>query len=175
MSSQSPGPGRLTTSSSTGTPSCPRRRGRHAGGPAIRPDRLTEVLLHLAEFEDESAISMRRVATELGVSAKLLYLYVSGRAELMSLLADAISARFVILPTDAPWKERLTTIAWSTWRVIARYPGISPHTLLDVTRFRSSRNALRMVDTIKRALHDAGLSGRAADRAHLSLAAHLLG
>jgi AcrR family transcriptional regulator len=151
------------------------RRSRLAGGPAIQSERLIQVLLHLAEVEDESAISMRRVAMELGVSARLLYQYVSGRDELFSLLADAISAHFSRPPPEAPWRERLVSIAWSTWKVIRRYPGLSPRTLLDSTRYLSSHHARLMTNEVKKALRDSGLSPLAASQAHLFLAAHLCG
>jgi AcrR family transcriptional regulator len=159
------------------TPSLRRatRRGRLAGGPAIQSERLVQVLLHLAEVEDESAISMRRIAAELGVSARLLYQYVSGRAELLSLLTDAISAHFSVPAPGTPWRERLVSIAWSTWNVIRRYPGLSPRTFLDSTRYLSSRHARRMTSEVKKALCDSGLPPLAASQAHLFLAAHLLG
>lgn len=151
------------------------RRGRAEGGPAIQNERLVRVLLELASVEDESAISMRRVASELGVSARLLYQYVSGRAELFSLLVDAVSAHFPLPAPDASWQERLKAIAWASWREITRYPGLSPHTLLDSVRYKSSRHARHMVDEIMKALQDAGLPQMAVNQAHLSLAALLLG
>jgi AcrR family transcriptional regulator len=151
------------------------RRGRSAGGPAIQHERLIQVLLQLAEVEAESAISMRRVAAELGVSARLLYQYVSGKAELSALLVDAVSENFSCPPSEGPWKERLLAIAWSSWREIIRYPGLTPHTLLDGIRYRSSRRLRHMVDEIIRAVRDSGLPPHQVSQVHLSLAALIQG
>lgn len=78
--------------------------------------------LAIADAEGFTAVSMRRVAQELGVGTMSLYYYAKSKAELISAMDDALMAE-VLVPTLAEdWREALTAIALRTRDVFVRHP-----------------------------------------------------
>jgi AcrR family transcriptional regulator len=72
----------------------------------------------VADAEGLDAVSMRRVAAELGVGTMSLYRYVPGEYELLDLMLDRVSD-----PGDAAqrlkgrdWRGVLETYAHGSWR-----------------------------------------------------------
>jgi len=66
----------------------------------------------LADRAGLDAVTMRRLASELGVAAMTLYTYVPGKAELMDLMVDAAYQRLPLADTRGrPWRERLSAVA----------------------------------------------------------------
>ncbi|GAB10136.1 putative TetR family transcriptional regulator [Gordonia araii NBRC 100433] len=56
-------------------------------------------------------LSMRRLATELGVSPNALYWYFPNKQSLLAALGDDILADVVVPSEDLPWDERLEALA----------------------------------------------------------------
>lgn len=80
--------------------------------PGIGVDRIVEAALALGRAEGLAAVSMGRVAKELGVSTMSLYRYVGAKDELYILMQDVA----IGLPPEAPapgtgWREALE--AWA--------------------------------------------------------------
>jgi AcrR family transcriptional regulator len=74
---------------------------------------IAEAALAIADAEGFDAVSMRRVAAELGAGTMTLYHYVRNKDELIELVNDAMMAE-VIVPDDelpANWREALAEIA----------------------------------------------------------------
>jgi AcrR family transcriptional regulator len=67
-------------------------------------DRIIEVALALSEREGFEALSMRRIAAELGTGAMSLYNHVPDKAALLNGLADRVLAD-VEMPEHASWRE----------------------------------------------------------------------
>jgi AcrR family transcriptional regulator len=74
-------------------------------------ERIVDVALQLAEREGPEALSMRRIAAELGTGAMSLYNHVPDKAALLAAVAERVLAE-VELPADASWRE--TTRVWAT-------------------------------------------------------------
>ena len=69
------------------------------GRPAQRSRaEITATALGIADREGLEAVSMRRVAAELGTGAASLYRYVETREELLDLMSDAAGAEYDPLP-----------------------------------------------------------------------------
>ena len=91
-----------------GSASAP-RRGPERG---LRIEIIVDAATALADEEGLAALSMRRVAQQLGVSAMTLYTYVPGKAELVDLMLDAAFQRLPLTDTtDRPWRQRVSAIA----------------------------------------------------------------
>lgn len=83
---------------------------------------IAAAALAIADAEGFAAVSMRRVAQELGMGTMSLYYYVKSKAELISAMDDALMAE-VLVPTLAKdWREALTAIALRTRDVFVRHP-----------------------------------------------------
>lgn len=99
---------------------------RHGPGRGLRVEAVVEAATALADREGLEAVSMRRVARQLGVSPMTLYTYVPGKAELLDLMLDAAYQR---LPkadtTNRAWRERLTSVADDNRKLYLAHPWAS--------------------------------------------------
>ncbi|MFI2777828.1 TetR/AcrR family transcriptional regulator [Streptomyces sp. ALB3] len=119
-------------------------RPRTAKGPkpGLTLDRIVAAAVDVAASEGLSAVSMGRVAKELGVSTMSLYRYVSAKEELYVLMQEAAMGAPEPLPAleeGAGWREALSQWAWAQRRVFHRNlwslripisgPPASPHSV----------------------------------------------
>ncbi|MFJ6521251.1 TetR/AcrR family transcriptional regulator [Streptomyces filamentosus] len=90
--------------------------------PGLSLDRIVAAAVDLASAEGLDAVSMGRVAKELGVSTMSLYRYVSAKNELYVLMQEAATGT----PPDpfgpeVGWREGLERWAWSMREVYLRH------------------------------------------------------
>lgn len=95
------------------------RRGPKAG---LDVDRIVAAAVGLADAEGLAALSMRRVAAELGVAAMTLYTHVPGKGELVDLMFDSVLGELYPTPPEGDWRQRLTTVAEANWALFVRHP-----------------------------------------------------
>jgi AcrR family transcriptional regulator len=89
-------------------------------------EQIAEVALKIADEESIDAVSMRRVAGELGAGTMTLYHYVRTKDELLALMDNAIMGELVV-PDEAlsaGWREALTAIARRSHEAFERHPWI---------------------------------------------------
>ncbi|MFI6513451.1 TetR/AcrR family transcriptional regulator [Streptosporangium sp. NPDC050855] len=79
--------------------------------------------IQIADSEGLDALSMRRVAAELGAGTMSLYRYVSGKDALVELMVDAVFGESSY-PTTLPgnWRTRLEVAARREWGMYSRHP-----------------------------------------------------
>lgn len=95
------------------------RRGPKAG---LDVDRIVAAAVALADAEGLAALSMRRVAAELGVGVMTLYTHVPGKGELVDLMLDAVLGGLYPAELTGGWRERLTAVARANWDLFVRHP-----------------------------------------------------
>jgi AcrR family transcriptional regulator len=83
---------------------------------------IAAAALAIADAEGFPAVSMRRVAQELGVGTMSLYYYAKSKAELISAMDDALMAEVLVPTLPEDWREALTAIASRTRDVFVRHP-----------------------------------------------------
>ncbi|MBF4995034.1 TetR/AcrR family transcriptional regulator C-terminal domain-containing protein [Arthrobacter gandavensis] len=83
---------------------------------------IARAAARIADEEGLEAVSMRRVAGDLGVSAMALYRHVAGRQELLLLMADAVKSNSLLPEGEQPWQEMLAHMAGSLWRTFTVHP-----------------------------------------------------
>ncbi len=92
--------------------------------PGLTLDRIVEAAVQVADAEGLEAVSMRRLATELGTGTMSLYRYVPGKAELLDLMLDRVQ-RVDDTPGvmgDGSWRAALETLARETLALYRRHP-----------------------------------------------------
>ena len=106
------------------------RRGRGSRGPVpgLSVERIAEAAIALADAGGMSALSMRRLAGELGVAPMALYRYVPGKAELIDVMVDAAIGRQDLM-ADGDWRTRLADSARASRALHERHPWLQPATL----------------------------------------------
>ncbi|MBB3083116.1 TetR/AcrR family transcriptional regulator [Geodermatophilus sabuli] len=93
--------------------------------PGLDVDRIVSAAVRLADAEGLVALSMRRVAAELGVGAMTLYTHVPGKGELVDLMLDSALAE--MYPDERSvvtggWRARLEAVARANWDLFLRHP-----------------------------------------------------
>jgi AcrR family transcriptional regulator len=92
--------------------------------PAHTRERIAAAALKIADEEGFEAVTMRRVATELGAGTMTLYHYVKNKRELAALMDDAVMGQLLV-PDDEladDWREGLAQIARRTYASFMRHP-----------------------------------------------------
>jgi AcrR family transcriptional regulator len=100
----------------------PRGRGAAAG---LSVGRVIGAAVAVADAEGIGALSIRRVAADLGVGAMSLYTYVPGKGELLDLMVDAVLGELPGLVGDLDpddWRARLEAVARGNWALFERHP-----------------------------------------------------
>lgn len=99
---------------------------RQARGPkpGLTLGRIVDAAIHVADTDGLDALSMRRVARELGVGAMSLYRYVPGKAELLALMLDKVSdpGDDVAQAAGQDWRGVLAVAARGSWRLYHAHP-----------------------------------------------------
>ncbi len=88
-------------------------------------DRIVASAVRLADTEGLAALSMRRVAAEVGVAAMTLYTHVPGKGELVDLMLDDVLGELYPdeqVVTSGAWRTRLKTLAQANWNFFLRHP-----------------------------------------------------
>ena len=97
----------------------PAGRGRK---PRFTLPEVTAAGVQLADRDGLEALSMRRVAQELGVGAMSLYTYVPGRSELVDLMVDRVYAELELPGGDQRWRAEVRQYARAYFDLYHRHP-----------------------------------------------------
>ena len=102
-----------------------RRRPRKGPKPGLDLDRIVSAAVKVAASEGIAAVSMSRVATELGSSAMSLYRYVAAKDELLALMVDAaFDEPLAPAPEGEDWRAGMTRWAWTYHDALRRHPWV---------------------------------------------------
>ncbi|MEV4255971.1 TetR/AcrR family transcriptional regulator [Spirillospora sp. NPDC049652] len=133
-----------------------RGRPRRGPRPKLTPERIVGRAVEIADADGLEAVSIRRIAEDLGVSPMSIYTYVPGKAELLDAMTDRAVAE-ITPPADpaAGWRERLVHVARENWRIYHAHPW-----LLQVATARPplGPNLLDKYETELRAVEGIGLT-----------------
>jgi AcrR family transcriptional regulator len=94
-----------------------------AGRPAERSRALvTAAAIKVADTHGLDAVSMRRVAAELGTGPASLYRYIATRDDLLDLMADSAGAEYDLAVPTGNWLTDLVEIFGQARTVMLRHP-----------------------------------------------------
>ncbi|MDN5851504.1 MAG: TetR/AcrR family transcriptional regulator [Actinomycetia bacterium] len=131
-----------------------RERGRKGPKPGLTLDAIVEQAIAIADAEGLAAVSMARVAKDLGFTTMSLYRYVDNKDELLQLMWNASAS-------GAP------TIAGGDWRELLRSWAIEQRAMLEQRRWvlempivtpPAGPNSLAWIEQAMAALDETGLS-----------------
>jgi len=133
-----------------------RERGKHGPKPALSVEAIVDAAVKLADADGLAAVSMARVAKELGFTTMSLYRYVASKDELLQLMwnASAQGAETLKLEGD-DWRERLLNWAMIQREMIDRRAWI---TEMPMVTPPLAPNSLTFVERGLEALDDTGLT-----------------
>ncbi|MGI5472178.1 TetR/AcrR family transcriptional regulator C-terminal domain-containing protein [Streptomyces sp. CA-132043] len=141
---------------------------------AFTLERIVAAAVRVADAEGLSAVSMRRVATELGGATMSLYRHVTDKDDLLIQMMDATFAQWQF-PATPPedWRERLSLAAHMLWDMFRRHPWLAP--ALSVTRPQPVAGPMPFTEWVLATLEGQGLDLSTAFTTHLALFNHIRG
>ncbi|WP_236789047.1 GntR family transcriptional regulator [Amycolatopsis sp. GM8] len=143
-----------------------RRTQQTAPGTELTQARIVRAAIEIADAEGLAAVSMRRIATELGVATMSLYRHVPGKDDLVVLMADAAIAEQPLPETPPPgWRDRLELSSRLMWQHFRKHTWLAP--AISMTRPQVLPNAVRYTEWSLQAL--AGLEPTAKLYAYLTV------
>jgi AcrR family transcriptional regulator len=89
-------------------------------------DEIVDAAAELVAADGFEALSMRRLASRLGVGAMTLYGYVRTKEELLGELANRILAGIELPPARLAWSERVKRILRSVREMFLAHPELIP-------------------------------------------------
>jgi len=123
-------------------------------------DRVIEAALGLMDRDGLEAVTMRRVAKEVGVEAMSLYNHVHDKDDLLDGVCARVMADFRIPgPSDEPWIERARFGAGEWRRVLKAHPNVIA-LFAERQKPMTDLNALRPMEYALSLIGDAGLDPR---------------
>jgi AcrR family transcriptional regulator len=92
--------------------------------PRFSREQIAAVALEIADAEGFEAVSMRRIAADLGAATMTLYNYLRTKDDLLALMHDAIMAEVLVPADELPgeWRPALTMIAGRVRDALVRHP-----------------------------------------------------
>jgi AcrR family transcriptional regulator len=109
----------------------------------------------IADSEGMTALSMRKVASHLGVGVMSLYTYVPGRSELIELMIDRVYSEHGIPSPELPWQQRVEQWARETWRIYSAHPWLLDY---NMARLPVGPNVLDVSEALYAALLAGGFT-----------------
>ena len=137
-------------------------------------EKVLDAALRLADQHGLGALSMRKLAAELGVEAMSLYNHVANKADLLDGVAGRVFEAIALPDPALSWEERLRALAGGAFAAFAAHPEVVRALAADHANPRSA-GSLRFIDALLAALLDSGIDERAAARRYRSLFGLLYG
>ena len=87
----------------------------------LNKERVLRAAIELADAEGIDALSMRRLAKELGVEAMSLYNHVANKGEILDGIIDLVAGEFDLPSDESDWKVAMRRNAISSRDVLLRH------------------------------------------------------
>eukprot|EP00919_Chromeraceae_sp_WS-2016_P014338 GHVR01033724.1.p1 GENE.GHVR01033724.1~~GHVR01033724.1.p1 ORF type:complete len:210 (-),score=4.37 GHVR01033724.1:34-663(-) len=167
-------PAKINAVNNTPTPP---KRGRRRKDDTPTPNRadLISAVLTIEKRDGPGSLSMRKLASEVGVSARLLYTMVKNKEELYDLAVNSTLANWKVPSPSLPWQKRFSTLTKTGLDLCMTYPELARHALRFSLENKYPESAYRLIDEISAYFKEAGLSSGEARQVQMLFNALLLG
>ncbi|QFZ19728.1 TetR/AcrR family transcriptional regulator C-terminal domain-containing protein [Saccharothrix syringae] len=142
--------------------------------PELTRERVVRAAIEIADAEGLSALSMRGIAARLGVAAMSPYRYVTGKGDLVLMMADAVFGEARLPPhPPAHWRTRVEVGVRALWALHRAHPWLAQ--LGPLTRPLMVPNLLTCSEWVLAGLDRLGLGATATFDLNVLLYSHVLG
>lgn len=149
----------------------PRRRARSARPPLDR-EQIATAGLRIVDEEGADALSLRRLADELGVAPMSIYWHVKDKAEVLELIGHQVFAEIEIPALRGDWRDQLRDLHRAMLAGVLGHPNTTD---ILIGRARYGPGGLALFERILSILLAAGFSPESAFDAYSSLYLFTLG
>ncbi|MEU3984549.1 TetR/AcrR family transcriptional regulator [Streptomyces sp. NPDC026672] len=136
----------------------------------LTPLRIAAAAVGIADAEGLDAVTMRRLATELGVAPMAAYRYVTGKDELLELMVDFVYAELELPDGTEGWRVTMRSVALRIREALLRHSWVTRATWCAPTP-----NQLAVPEAALTALDGLGLDADTAMAAYSTLIAYVQG
>jgi AcrR family transcriptional regulator len=138
----------------------------------LKRDHVLQAAIELADEGGIDSLSMRKLASRLGLRPMSVYHYVSSKDQLLSGILERVVREFEPAAERGEWKPAVRRAVMSAHQSLMRHPWactlmMSPARVTDVR--------LRYMESLLRRLREAGLSAETTDHAYHTLDSHIIG
>jgi AcrR family transcriptional regulator len=135
-------------------------------------ERVLKAAVELADARGIEALSMRKLAQELGVEAMSLYHHVAKKDDILNGIVDAVLDEIELPAKGADWKEAIRRSAISAHEVFLRHPWACS---LVLTMSGISPARLRYMDALLASLRAGGFPPELTYHGYHALDSHIMG
>jgi AcrR family transcriptional regulator len=134
-------------------------------------DRVLAAGMRITDRGGIQALSMRKLANELGVEAMTLYYYVTNKADLLDGMVDVVASEIELPSPGVDWKTAARSRAVSAHDAFLRHPWAGP--LWSAVSLGPGR--MRYMDVGLRILREGGFPPESTERAFHAIENHVVG
>jgi AcrR family transcriptional regulator len=140
----------------------------------LSKERVLRAAVELADKDGIDALSMRRLAKELGVEAMSLYNHVANKDEILAGILEIVTSEVEdpVTSDDLDWKAAIRRSAISTHDTFLRHRWSCP-LMMKTAAMIPSR--MRWMESLLRTLREAGFSPNLTHHAYHALESHITG
>jgi len=135
-------------------------------------DRVLRAAINIADGAGLDALSMRKLAQELGVEAMSVYYYVANKDEILDGILNIVIAEFELANSGPDWQAAVRRSAISAHDVLMRHPWAC-NLMMSVKRVAPAR--MRYMESLLGRLREAGFSANMTHHAYHALDSHIIG
>lgn len=156
----------------TKSPPRTRPRRRPAAEEPLDRELIADAALELVDRDGLDALTMRRLAAELGIGTMTIYGYFRDKEELLDLVIERTARRYELTAGEGDWRTRLRRLVETMYRSLLEHPS--------TVQIRSRRpilnpGAIRACEAGMTILEEAGLERRQAAAAFRLLFTYIFG
>ncbi|MEU1664127.1 TetR/AcrR family transcriptional regulator [Streptomyces sparsogenes] len=118
----------------------------------LTPQRIARAAVAIADAEGIDAVTMRRLATDLGVAPMAAYRYVSGKDELLELMVDHVYGEMTPPGGAEDWREAMRARSRRTRAVLLQHPWVARTAVFTMTP-----NQVAVIESALASLDELGL------------------
>jgi AcrR family transcriptional regulator len=141
----------------------------------LSKERVLNAAMALADLDGLEALSMRRLAQQLGVEAMSLYNHVANKGEILDGIVDLAVSEIELPVTDEPWDVAIRKCAISAHETFLRHPWACSLVMSPGSSQIGHSARLRYIEWLLRQLREAGFSPDLTYHAYHTLDSHILG
>jgi AcrR family transcriptional regulator len=138
----------------------------------LTAEQIVSKALELADKEGFDALSMRKLAGSLDVTAMSLYNHIAGKDDLLDLMLNRVVAEFESPTLNAEWKEMMRRRAHSMRHALLRHRWASTYL---ISKIALGEEIMRDMNTTLGCLLTAGFTYAQADWARNAIDSHVYG
>jgi len=148
------------------------QRRTRAARPPLDRQKIAAAGLRIVDDKGADALSLRRLAEELGVAPMSIYWHVKDKAELLELIGHHVFAEIEVPNARGDWRDQLRDVHRALLAGVLRHPNTTD---ILVGRARYGPGGLALFERILAILLEAGFSPESAFDAYSSLYLFTLG